>query len=182
MRHHSRLLFPVWLLFERASQQLWCALSGKQAASSSVVLPRLPTNFTSQWVAMATPPQRTPAGSCACVMQMDKWTEREQAERGSNSLIYPPPPPLPSPPPPGHVISPSPPFPAASSLADPRPKQTAAGLSCHCFPYRPPPFSCFCICLVGWWICHRPPRGGARSCLLSSPKPNQGVFEVAYHR
>lgn len=145
-----RLLFPVRLVCQRASRQLRCALSGKQAAGSGVTPP---PNFASRRVTMATRPQRTPAGSAACVIQTDKWTEREQAERGGICLIYPPPPP---------------PASAASSLADPRPKHAAAGLSCHCFPYRPPPFRAFGFVWQAGGFCRRPPRGGAPSCLLPS--------------
>lgn len=59
-------------------------LSGKQAAAGGGVAALVerhapPANFASRRVAMATPPQRTPAGSCACGIQTDKWTERERA-------------------------------------------------------------------------------------------------------
>lgn len=163
VRHHSRLLFPARLLFQPASWQLRRPLPGKQAASGGVALPRLPANFTSQRVSMATPPQRTPAGSCACVVQADKWTEREQAERGSNSLISPPPPP------PWSSYS------SFSSIACRPSSQTGCSWAqLSPFPRPTAPFFCVRLYLFGWLVDlpSAPTRGSpSLPSLLSSTKP-----------
>jgi len=183
-------LFLLCALVGRCLGGCQCSCSlpcqGKQMANRS--FPRLaageppshPVNFMLLCVAMATPSQRSPAGSlCLCdrvrarererEREMDKWTESEQTEPGSNSLIYP------------HYSS------SSSSSSVLFSSSTLFAILCHhlpsgrpssqtqcswaqlsMFPHTDRPFS-GPLYLFGWrWICSRPPRGGARSCELTS--------------
>lgn len=110
--------------------------------------------------------------------ETDKWTESEQTEPGSNSLIHPPPSP------PQSCSCSSSLFTILCPLPSGRPSsQTQCSWAqLSMFPHTDRPLS-GPLYLFGWVVdLPLAPARGSPFLLASPPKPNRLPFEVAYHR